>query len=202
GSDSSVAPATNPGSRIDTVTLSSIVCNGTAPTGSAVSRKVHGGSGTFDIALPMVPLTGAVGVECRSGPVVGEYQVVVTFSGAVTMSGASVSSGTGSIASSTVAGPVVTLNLSGVTDVQRLGLTLANVNDGSNIGNVIVPMGVLAGDTSGNAAVNGGDVSQTKVAAQSGTVSAGTFRTDVNANGTINGSDVSLVKAKAGNTLP
>ena len=39
-------------------------CPAPVPT-SAVSRKVHGAAGTFDIPLPLVPLNGAVGIECR-----------------------------------------------------------------------------------------------------------------------------------------
>ena len=39
-------------------------CPAPVPT-SAVSRKVHGGAGTFDINLPLVPIGGAVGIEDR-----------------------------------------------------------------------------------------------------------------------------------------
>ena len=45
-------------------------------------------------------------------------------------------------------------------------------------------------------------MSQTKVAAQTGTVTAGTFRTDVNVTGAINSSDISLVDSKSGTMLP
>ena len=45
---------------------------------------------------------------------------------------------------------MITVNLTGVTDVQRLGVTLMNVSDGTNTGDVMVPMGVLSGDTGGN----------------------------------------------------
>jgi hypothetical protein len=199
GSDSSVVPTTNPGSRIDTITLVSTVCGGSAPVASSVvSRKVHGGAGTFDVNLPMVPLNGAIGIEPRVGP---NHTIVVTFPNAVTVESAAVTTGTGT-ASANVSGGVVTINLTGVTDIQRLGLTLTNVSSGANLGNVLIPMGVLAGDTNANFAVSGTDVSQTKAAAGTGTVTAGTFRTDVNVNGTINGTDVSLVKAAAGHTLP
>src|SRR5437660_8344174 len=37
---------------------------------SAVSRKVHGNAGTFDISLPVV---GPRGIECRSGGANGDY---------------------------------------------------------------------------------------------------------------------------------
>ena len=57
---------------------------------------------------------------------------------------------------------MVTINLTGVADVQRLGVTLGDVCDGTNQGNVLIPMGVLAGDTVPNGIVNAADVGQTK----------------------------------------
>jgi hypothetical protein len=66
---------------------------------------------------------------------------------------------------------VVTVNLTGVTNAQRITVTLGNVNDGTNVGDVAVPMGVLAGDTNGNGTVNAGDIGQTK--AQSGQAMTG-----------------------------
>ena len=46
---------------------------------SAVSRKVHGAAGTFDVNLPLVPIGGAVGIEDRTGAVAGAHQEVITF---------------------------------------------------------------------------------------------------------------------------
>jgi hypothetical protein len=202
GSDATVVPATNPGSRIDTLILNSTTCAGAAPVpSSAVSRKTHGGSGPFDITLPLVPIGGAVGIEDRTGLVANAHQMVVTFPGAVTLSGVSVTSGTGSATFSGGGTAVITIDLTGVTNAQRIAVTLANVNNGSATGNVVVPMGVLSGDTNGNGSVNAGDVGQTK--AQSGAVvGAGNFRTDVNSNGSINAGDVGLVKSRSGTALP
>ena len=59
---------------------------------SAVSRKQHGSDSVYDIDLPV---TGATGIECRSGGLDNVYQVVVTFLNPVTFSSASVTSGTG-----------------------------------------------------------------------------------------------------------
>ena len=59
---------------------------------------------------------------------------------------------------------------------------------------------MLVGDTSGNGAVNGTDVSQTK-AVSGQTLSATNFRCDINANGTINASDLAIVKAQAGTSV-
>jgi hypothetical protein len=166
---------------------------------SVVSRKTHGGAGTFDINLP---LTGNVGVECRSGGATNDYQMVISFATPVTVGGASVTSGTGSVSSFSGSGTSqITVNLTGVTNVQRITVTLSNVNDGTHMGNVPVSMGVLVGDVNGNAVVNSSDVSLTK--AQVGQpVSGSNFREDVNANGLINSVDVALVKSKVGTALP
>jgi hypothetical protein len=96
---------------------------------------------------------------------------------------------------------LVTINLTAVTNAQRLAVNLSNVSDGTNIGNLLVPMGVLSGDTNANGSVNAGDVAQTK--GQSGQpVGAGNFRADVNSNGAIDSGDVALVKSKPGTSLP
>ena len=155
---------------------------------SAVSRKTHGGAGDFDINLP---LTGVVGVECRSGGVTNDYKVVVTFASPVTFSSAAVNDGTGSVAASSGSGTTtLTVDLTGVTDVQRITVTLVGVNDAVNCGDVGVRMGMLIGDTTNDGSVSAGDVSQTK--AQSGNMAgAGNFRTDVNASGAINASAMS-----------
>jgi hypothetical protein len=129
------------------------------------------------------------------------HQIVVTFSSPISVDSVAITNGTGSVSSFNVTGNVVTINLTGVTNAQRLGVTLVNVCDGTNSGNVLIPMGVLAGDTSANATTNGSDVSQTK--AQSGQpVTGSNFREDVTANGTINAGDVSSVKSHSGTSLP
>jgi hypothetical protein len=165
---------------------------------SAFSRKVHGGAGTFDVPLP---LTGNVGVECRSGGATNDYQMIVNFASTVTVESVAVTSGTGTVDSFSVSGSQVTINLSGVTNVQRITVTLHNVNDGTSTGDVPVSMGVLVGDVNGNAVVNASDVSLTK--SQVGNpVTSSNFREDVNANGTISATDVALVKSDVGTALP
>jgi hypothetical protein len=112
-----------------------------------------------------------------------------------------VTSGTGSVSSFSVSGSEVTVNLTGVTNVQRITVTLFNVNDGTHMGNVPVSMGVLVGDVNGNGLVNAADVSLTK--SQVGqTVSGSNFREDVNADGAINSTDVALVRSEVGTALP
>ena len=163
----------------------------------AVSRKMHGAA-VFDIALP---LTGTAGIECRTGGANGDHQVIVTFPSAVSLTSASVTTGTGSVSSFTVSGGQVTVNLTGVSNAQTIVITLFGVSDGTNTSNVSIPMGVLLGDTTGNGSVNASDVSLTKL--KSGqAVDASNFRTDVTVNGSINASDVSSVKLKSGTALP
>ena len=115
---------------------------------------------------------------------------------------ASVTSGTGMVTTFTGNGtPTITVNLTGVINIQRITMTLHSVNDGNHTGDVPVSMGVLIGDTTGNGLVNAGDVSQTK--SQVGQpVGSSNFREDVNASGTITATDVAQVKANVGTSLP
>ena len=189
--DSQARSATTPDIGADEITAPAAL--------SAVSRKVHGAEGPFDINLP---LSGPVGVECRSGGGTNAYQIVVTFASAVNATGASVTSGTGTVDMASGNGTnTLTIDLSGVTNAQVITVTLSCVDDGINRGDVSVSMGVLVGDSSGNASVNASDVSQTKLRSGQTTVGAN-FRSDVNVSGTINASDVSLVKLRSGTSLP
>jgi hypothetical protein len=93
------------------------------------------------------------------------------------------------------------VNCTGVPNAQLINITLSNVSDGTNIGNVSIPMGVLAGDTTGNKAVNSSDIAQTQ--SQSGqSVTGSNFREDVTVNGLINSSDIAFVQAHSGTALP
>ncbi len=80
-------------------------------------------------------------------------------------------------------------------------LALFGAADGTNAGDVGIPLGILLGDTNNSGTVSATDVSQTK--SQAGqTITPSNFRTDVNANGGINATDVGLVKSQAGAQLP
>src|SRR5207247_3298998 len=99
------------------------------------SQKTHGAT-DFSIALP---LTGTPGVECRTG---GPTKIVFTFPTAVTFNDAAVTSGTGSVTSTAGSGTTtVTVNLTGVTNVQYITVTLLGVSDGTNTGNLSVAIG-------------------------------------------------------------
>ena len=166
---------------------------------SVVSRKTHGGAGTFDINLP---LSGPAGVECRSTG--GGYIFVFTFTNSIVSGNASVTAGTGNVSGSPIiSGNTMTVNLTGVTDQQQITVTVSNVMDTFNqtLPDTAVSAVILNGDTSSNRTVNASDVAQTKLQVGAA-VDATNFRTDVNATGTINATDLSQVKADTGHSVP
>lgn len=165
---------------------------------SVLSRKRHGTAGTFDVNLPRA---GAVGIECRTGGTNGTHQIVLTFADPVIFVSASVTNGTGTVSSFSGNGtPVITLNLSGVTDIQTIQVTL-NVSDGSHTISIPVSMGVLGGDVTGDRVVNSKD--QNYINSKSGQIpTAATFRADVTIDGLINGNDASFVGNRNGHKLP
>lgn len=179
---------------------------------SAVSRKSHGGvaGSPFDLSLP---LSGTPGVECRSpggtpGGVGIDYQIVFTFPTTVSINtgagtqGAAVTSGIGSVASTSGnTTSAVTVNLTGVTDIQRITVTLLGVNDGTNANDVGVRMGLLTGDVNGSGVVTSGDTNLCKAQALQA-VTTLNFRNDINGSGAITSGDANLVKQNALHQLP
>jgi hypothetical protein len=179
-------------------------CNIPVPT-SAVSRKTHGGAGTFDVSLP--------GIECRTGGATNDFTMVVTFGASVSVTGspqAQVISGTGCIGSGgtcnasgsvTVLGNVVTVPLTTIANAQTIMVRLNGVISGSASGDVVISMSRLLGDTNASSGVSSADVAQTKSRIGQ-TLSAANFRSDVNISGGISASDVSQIKAGIGTGLP
>lgn len=162
---------------------------------SAVSRKNHIGVGDFDVPLPV---TGGVGIESRSGP---NYQMIINFATPVTVQNATIAAGTANVQNFSVNGSQVTVNLTGVTNAQRVTVTLGSVNNGQDIGDVAVSMDVLIGDSNANGVVNATDISQVK--GQIGLPVDGTnFRTDVNTSGAVNSTDAAIAKGNSGTSLP
>lgn len=167
----------------------------------AVSRKVHGDAGTFDIELPS---TGPVGIESRL-PTNGEYVLVYSFSTDVTaVDNAIVNAGSANISSQAM-GPnsnQYTVHLTGVSDLQHLAVRLDGVHSaaGATLASATVPMDMVVGDVTANRSVTASDIGATKSAAGA-PVTATNFRMDVTANGSINSTDVSVVKTKSGGGL-
>ena len=72
---------------------------------------------------------------------------------------------------------------------------------GSNRGDVVIRLGVLAGDTNADRFVDSADIAQTK--SQSGNaLTSAHFREDVNVDGFMDSADIGLVKSKSGTALP
>jgi hypothetical protein len=163
----------------------------------AVSRKMHGALGPFDINL----LTTNP-VECRSNG--GNHTLVLTFNNYLVSGSASVTTGTGTVSGEPAfSGKTATIDLVGVSDMQKLVVTLHNVTDRFSqvLPDTPITVNMLIGDTSGNKIVNGTDVSQTKLRSGSSTT-VSNFREDVTGNGTISASDISLVKLHSGSGVP
>jgi hypothetical protein len=161
---------------------------------TAVSRKMHGLAGTFDI-----PVTG---VEPRSGGPNGDHTLVLTFPTAVSFTSAAVTTGSGSVTSTSGNGTnTITINLTGVADAQCVRVTLVCVDNAmGSFGDVTVGMRFLLGDTTNNGAVTASDIGDVKATAGQ-PVTQANFRTDVTPNGAITASDIGLVKSRTGNSV-
>ena len=183
-----------PDNRTDYVTLAydSAVAPGVRAL-KAVSRKVQGAAGVFDL----------VGIECRSGGPDNRYQMAVSFPSAVAIAGAAITSGIGNVVGTTTNGAEVTVDLTGVANAQTITLTLLGVSDGRKTNDVPVTLSVLVGDSSASGSVTTDVDLNLLVTGQSGQpVTTKNFREDVTADGLIDNSDVSLVKSKVGTVLP
>jgi hypothetical protein len=172
---------------------------------SITSQKTHGTAGTFGINLP---LDGSA-IECRTvgalpGGAVGDYQLVYDFANSVSsVTNAAVVAGTGTVAGASVQGGNYVVNLSGVTNAQRIVVRLSGVTDsaGNALASLDVIMGVLLGDVNATRGVDGNDVSAVQAHTRQN-ASATTFRFDVNTTGGIDGNDVSLTQSKTRTSLP
>ncbi|MGI8890568.1 MAG: S8 family serine peptidase [Chthoniobacterales bacterium] len=164
----------------------------------ATSVKSHG-SQTFGIPLP---LSGEPGVECRNQR--NSQTLIFTFSAPVVSGDASLTSGSGRVAGSPAfTGNTMTVNLTQVTDVQKITLTLSSVTSNSSqmLPDTAVSMNVLVGDVDASKTVDATDVSTTR--SQVGSpVTKANFREDVRVDGTINNGDVKGVRNATGHSLP
>jgi hypothetical protein len=153
----------------------------------AVSEKVHGAAGPFDINLP---LNGLIGIECRSG---SSYAIVFKFANTLTSVGSVNATATGMIQPGPSSGSIDPMdahsyiaNLTALPNAQNITVTLTNASDSDgNVGtSVPVVMGLLIGDSNNNGAVNSADAGQTKSRIGQ-PIDGTTFRSDVNANGVV-----------------
>ncbi len=167
----------------------------------AVSRKIHGAAGAFDVELSADYF--ATRTECRSGGAAGNYQVVFAFAENV-VSVQAAGADRAQITSSFI-GPnpnEYTVNLSNVSDASYVPISLNLVKDAAgHIGNADTLLATLIGDTSGDRLVNSADVIQTRSHSGEAT-DAANFRSDVNADGNVNSGDALTVRSRSGDSLP
>jgi hypothetical protein len=172
---------------------------GSAPVfQSAVSRKVHGAAGTFD--LPLSAVTTNPTTEPRLGPA---QTIVLTFNKAITAATATVTEGVATAAAPTFSGNDVIVGLTGVTNKQYVTVSLTNIasSDGGSGGSGSVRIGFLAGDVNQSRAVTVSDVVlvNNQIAHA---VTAANYLKDLNASGAITVGDKVIANANVTKALP
>jgi hypothetical protein len=164
------------------------------------SRMSHGGT-PYDVNLPVY---GPLGIECRTGGSSGNYQLVLTFANPIlSVDTVTVTSGTGSVSGYSVAGSSLVVNLTGVTNAQKVALLLTNVADsaGNTAASISAALGVLIGDVNASKRVDAADVSSVRQQTLQ-TVTSSNFRNDLNASGRIDAADVSIARQQTLTSLP
>ena len=163
----------------------------------AVSRKVHGPAGTFDLPLSMVAT--APTTEPRQG---STATVVLNFNAAIVSANVAVTAGSATAGALTFSGSDVIVPLTGVIDQQYVTVSLTNVSSAANTGGSgSVRIGFLAGDVSQNRVVTVADLGLVN-AQLSQPVSAANYLKDVNATGTLTVADKGITNANLTKALP
>ena len=161
------------------------------------SRKMHGSTNTFDLAIDTSqPFSGLVTVEPRT--IGSGHTIVFQFDGPVSAPGAVSVTPVGT-ATASYLGTEVLVTLTSVPDNQRVTITLANVN--GSVNPVPVSMGFLVGDVNNSRSVSSSDISSVKARSGQPTTTLN-FRFDLNATGSINAADISAAKARSNLVLP
>jgi hypothetical protein len=158
---------------------------------SAVSRKVHGAAGTFD--LPLSALTTNPTTEARQGPT---QSIVFSFDRPIVSATVTIAEGVATAAAPTFSGNNVLVGLTGVTNQQYVTVGLTNVasSDGGTGGNGSARIGLLAGDVNASRVVSLADLGLVN-AQLSQVVTAANYLKDVNASGTLTLADKGITNA-------
>jgi photosystem II stability/assembly factor-like uncharacterized protein len=165
---------------------------------SAVSRK-----GGFDIDLP---LTGPIGIECRSGGADGAYKLLLTFNNSLTSIDA-ITASCGTVDSSAIdnADPhQLRISLTGLTcNAETVAVALSGIQDdqGNTLASAEVSAGLLLGDVNGDSVVDNADAEQLRSDRREATDSSN-YREDLNTNGRIDAADFRTLKSNLGTILP
>jgi hypothetical protein len=169
---------------------------------AVVSRKSHGGAGTFDVAIDrLATVTGPVSVEPRLPGTAG-HSLVFTFSSSISSVGSVTATDPGGLPvgtpSASASGTSVTVALASVPSASRVKVTLANLNGLGFTASAAV--GFLAADVDASRIVNSTDVAAVK--AQSGLeVDATNYAYDLNLSGAVTAADILVAKGRAGLAL-
>ncbi len=168
---------------------------------SAASRKTHGSKGAFDISLP---LTGDLGIECRTG--LTRNVVVLTFNNNVTGAD-SASSTCGTIGSFSVDPAdahnlLVTYNGAACNgSTVTVTANYVHCDGGGTLSSASASVGILVGDVTGDGRVTNGDTAAVQ-SVQGQQTNSSNFRDDVTLDGKINNQDVQTVRSHRGDVLP
>jgi hypothetical protein len=167
----------------------------------ALSRKVHAGAGTHDLALDLSPSNPTT--EPRTGGAGGDHVIAFVFDKPVADGVAAIASGTATAGTPTFAGTEMVVALTGVADSQYVTVDVSGVTaaDGGTGGSGSVRVGFLVGDVNGSRTVTLSDLlAVNSVLAQSVTTS--NFTRDVNAGGTLTLADLLLINSRLAQGLP
>jgi hypothetical protein len=166
---------------------------------NAVSRKLHGSAGTFDLPLSLADIHNPT-TEPRIGPA---QTIVFIYDKPITGATATITEGTATAGTPTFSGNDVIVGLTGVTDKQYVTVSLTNVasSDGGTGGSGLARVGFLLGDVNQNRVVSLADLGLVNAQlAQS--VTAANFLKDVNASGTLTLADKGITNANLTKALP
>ncbi|MEO8306046.1 MAG: right-handed parallel beta-helix repeat-containing protein [Betaproteobacteria bacterium] len=171
-----------------------------APTlSSVVSRKTHGGAGTFDLPLN----AGATNptTEPRSSAV--QHLLVFTFDKAVTAGNASVTEGVATAGAPTFSGSEMRVPLTAVANQQYVTVAVSNVlaADGGGGGSGSIRVGYLLGDVTQNRVVTLADLGLVN-AQVAQFVTGANYLKDVNASGAITFADKGIANTQVTKALP
>ena len=164
---------------------------------SAVSRKTHGGAGTFDLPLTLDPTSNAT-VEPRLG---GPTTLIFNFNTNVAAAGGVLNAGSFSLTNVTYSAASIgtsnlTLNLTNAVDQSLVTVVLSGITDlaGNPLaGTNAVRICSLYGDVNQNGAVNVVDMQRVKNNLLQGLTPAN-FLCDINCSGGINVVDLQYIK--------
>jgi hypothetical protein len=163
---------------------------------------IEGGSLKQGFKIPM-PINGESGIEDRSGQPGGAYTITMTFNENIA-SVAHASASCGKVASTSIDGATLTINLTKVScNASHITVTANDVKDsaGINLDSACIEVGLLLGDVNGDGVVDSADLDI--VNSQIGQPTNGeNFRSDINNDGTISTADVRIVTQQQGMRLP